>query len=222
MGQPLLGPDEREDLGVGVELHAEPAAEPLGDGPAELGHAVVRRVAVGGGVARSLPGRLHHVVWRGRVRVPHAEGDDVRAGGTPLGHLPVELGEQVRRQVLHAPGDPHPHASSRAASRRPVWISPSYTRTAGPRIVTGPSGSHSTSTAPPGKWTRPRRPVIPARCAATSDAHAPVPQAMVSPTPRSHTRTRTPSSAGATNSTLVRLGNRGSRSSIGPIRPTST
>ena len=53
--------------------------------------------------------------------------------------------------------------------------------------------------------------------AATADAHAPVPEAVVGPTPRSQIRMRTRSGASTrANSTLVPAGNRGCVASAGP------
>ena len=56
------------------------------------------------------------------------------------------------------------------------------------------------------------------RMAATATAQAPVPQASVSPAPRSHTRMRRFwESMTLTNSVLMRAGNRGWFSKAGPI-----
>ncbi len=60
-------------------------------------------------------------------------------------------------------------------------------------------------------------PATPRSCAATPTAQAPLPQAKVSPTPRSHVRCRSRlSDTRSTNSTLTRLGNAGWFSIRGP------
>ena len=60
----------------------------------------------------------------------------------------------------------------------------------------------------------------PASFAATATAHAPLPQAIVSPLPRSQTRTSIRSPSTRANSTFVPSGNRSWRSSAGPMCPT--
>ena len=68
-----------------------------------------------------------------------------------------------------------------------------------------------------------RRSVRPVRTPATQTAQAPVPQASVSPEPRSQVRWRTVSRLRTSmNSTLVRLGKRGSVSICGPTPRTSS
>ncbi|MNT17206.1 hypothetical protein D3C72_1523440 [compost metagenome] len=66
---------------------------------------------------------------------------------------------------------------------------PSNTRTAGPVIITGcPGPAHSMQSRPPGRSSCTGESIQPWRIAATAAAQAPVPQARVSPAPRSQTR----------------------------------
>ena len=46
VGDALLRPDERDDLGVGVEVHVEPGLVPIGDALAKLGESVGLGVSV--------------------------------------------------------------------------------------------------------------------------------------------------------------------------------
>src|SRR5690606_24713323 len=70
--------------------------------------------------------------------------------------------------------------------------SPSKTNAAGPAMVTGwPGPGHAMCRVPPGSSTSTARLVRPRCISTTAAAHAPLPQARVSPTPRSYTRSRT-------------------------------
>src|SRR6185369_181701 len=101
-------------------------------------------------------------------------------------------------------------------------ISPSNTVTAGPVISTGasPSGptpAHSIVNTPPRVSTSTLASSRPARIPATTAAQAPVPHASVSPTPRSHTRSRTRERLSTCmKPALTRLGKRGWFSISGP------
>ena len=99
----------------------------------------------------------------------------------------------------------------------PRSISPVNAVATGPVISTWPSSRHSISSSPPSTTTVARRPVRPRRCAFTSAAQAPEPQASVRPAPRSHTRSRMRSGASTwAKPILARSGNSGSCSSAGP------
>ena len=76
-------------------------------------------------------------------------------------------------------------ASSRAGSNAPSKLS-----AAGPVMITCPSSRQQMSRLPPSSSTAARRSASPRRCAATSAAQAPLPQARVIPAPRSQTRSR--------------------------------
>src|SRR5262249_12729331 len=74
-----------------------------------------------------------------------------------------------------------------------------------------------TSSMPPGSATRTRSPTWPRRRSTATAAHAPLPQASVSPTPRSNTRRRMLSGASTcAKPTLQRSGKRAWRSMAGP------
>ena len=97
----------------------------------------------------------------------------------------------------------------RSSSRRPAppdrSTAPSRTPGARPRAT------------PPGNRIDERRSARPASCAATAIAHAPLPQASVSPLPRSQTLAAIASGPTRANSTFVPSGKRSSRSSTAPM-----
>src|SRR5205807_7020228 len=136
---------------------------------------------------------VHDVVGGRRVGIAHTERDDVLSRRPPLRDPAVELGEQVRGKGGDPLGEPHEMETPRAASHRPSRT-PSKLRSTPPVMNTLPPSSRrqSMSRTPPGNRTSHRAGARPARWAATSDAQAPVPHAIVSPTPRSQTRTDSP------------------------------
>src|SRR5687768_13620492 len=67
-------------------------------------------------------------------------------------------------------------------------ISPVKTWAAVPLMRTLSPGAHSMTRVPPGRFTATGEVIFPYLMAATAVAQAPVPQAWVSPAPRSHTR----------------------------------
>ena len=85
------------------------------------------------------------------------------------------------------------------------------------------SRSQSMVTAPPSMTMRLASPARARRATATPTAQAPLPQAIVMPTPRSQTRMRNdPSSMRLTTDKFTRSGNRGDVSASGPRRGKST
>ncbi len=100
---------------------------------------------------------------------------------------------------------------AQSASRAPRSVEtqwPSNTTSAHP-VRKIPSSRHSTRCVPPGAITWTSRAAPPCAIAAIADAHAPVPDACVGPTPRSQIRIRMRSTASTTaNSTLVPSENR--------------
>ena len=90
-------------------------------------------------------------------------------------------------------------------------------------MVTRLSSPHAIWSGPPSSSIVAPRPASPRRCAATSAAQAPVPQAMVRPAPRSHTLRRIRSSPrSSATPILARSGNSGSCSRDGPSAARST
>src|SRR5690606_13420709 len=77
-----------------------------------------------------------------------------------------------------------------AHAKSPQSKVPRKLSVAGPVMVMCPSSPQAISNAPPGKATVTSLCTRPRRIAATAVAQAPVPQARVSPAPRSHTRRR--------------------------------
>jgi hypothetical protein len=96
VGDPFLGADQGQDLGVRVELDPEAPAVEVRDRAPERRQPEVARVLVGRGVA-GRPGQLlDHEVRGGQVGVADAERDDVDPRRLALGDLPVDLGKEVR------------------------------------------------------------------------------------------------------------------------------
>ena len=91
-------------------------------------------------------------------------------------------------------------------------------------MITWPVSSfHSMTRSPPRRWIVTRRPVLPLKIAATPVAQAPVPQASVSPVPRSQTRICSSVRLSTfTNSAFTRRGKRESFSIFGPSPKTKS
>ena len=102
VGEAFLGAERGDDLGVGIELHAEAARVIGGLRAAQAGDALGRRIAVGARLAERLLHLLDDVSRRRQVRIAHAEIDDVGAGvaGHRLGA--IDRFEHVGRQTLDA------------------------------------------------------------------------------------------------------------------------
>src|SRR5690606_12338070 len=100
--------------------------------------------------------------------------------------------------------------------------SPSNTNAAGPAIIMGwPGPGHAICRVPPGSRTSISRPTRPRRMSTAAAAQAPLPQARVSPTPRSNTRSCTLSRPSTwAKPTLAESGNAPLCCSAGPNRST--
>ena len=94
----LLGPDGRDDLGLGVEGHAEAAHVEVGDGLAQLRDAPAGRVPVVAAVVHGLAELVDRGLRRRQVGVAEPEVDHVLAGSPGLHLQPVDDREDVRRQ----------------------------------------------------------------------------------------------------------------------------
>ena len=176
--QPLLGPDGRHHLGLGVELDAEAAQVQRGDGLAELGDALARRVAVVLGVVDGLGELLDRGVGRGQVGVPEPEVDDVAAGSTGRQLQRLDVREDVRGQAvdpseLHrerlVPVRPRPSARARRRAREASTLR-RRARRRPPRPR--PRWTRATRTPPTSRRRRPPPPTT-ARSAGTSPATGP-------------------------------------------------
>lgn len=88
-------------------------------------------------------------------------------------------------------------------------ILPLNDSSAGPVMRTRPSAAQSMDSSPPSRRTVLHLPARPVRAAATLVAQAPVPQARVSPQPRSKTRMKMPSGPATANSMLAFSGKTG-------------
>ena len=100
MRDPLLRPDQGEDLGVGIEVDSIPRLAEGRDRPPQLGRPLVEGILV--------KGRVLHVVLkaaddrrgRGPIGIAHPQVDHVAARGDGGLLLLVDLGEEVRRKLL--------------------------------------------------------------------------------------------------------------------------
>ena len=102
VGEAFLGAERGDDLGVGIELHAEAALVIGGLRAAQAGNAARGRIAVGARLAQRLLQLLDDMRGRRQIRIAHAEVDDVgaRIAGARLG--PVHLLEHIGRQTADA------------------------------------------------------------------------------------------------------------------------
>ena len=102
IGKAFLGAQRGDDLGFGIELHAEAALVIFRLRQPQLGNAARGRIAVGARLAQRLLELLDDMGGRRQIGIAHAEIDDVgpRIAGARLG--PVHLFEHVRRQAADA------------------------------------------------------------------------------------------------------------------------
>ena len=102
VGQPLLRPQRRDDLGLRVQLHPEAAVVIAGQRLAQAGDALAHGIAMGARVLHRLDQLGDDMRRRRAVRVAHAEIDDVLCRCPCLGLGRVHLGEHVGRQAADA------------------------------------------------------------------------------------------------------------------------
>ncbi len=211
----LLRADQRDHLGLGIELDAEPPSVPGGD--RRDGTRTSRRssgtgASRGRGPPRASPRRRAPASGRSGSPTPS------EITSTPSARLSASLrsssanryGGSVSMRFATLTGRPR---APRATHRR-SW--PRRRVPPGPMRYTW-SSARSTTTVPPGNRTSARAPTSPASFEATSAAQAPVPQAIVSPDATLPHAQPTPlRRRPSTNSTFVFSGNRGSCSIRGP------
>ena len=89
MGDALLGADEGEDFALRVQVHAEAPLIPAGHRLPEEVHAGIGRIAVGFRVLDGLCHLFDDEARGGKVRVSHAQVDDIHPPGLDLGLLVV-------------------------------------------------------------------------------------------------------------------------------------
>ena len=104
VGQPLLGPDGGDGLGLRVDVHVEPALVPVGNGYPQLGDAPGGRIAVVGGLARGFDELVHDVLRGGQVGVAHPQIDDILPPAPGHHFQGVDRGKDIGRQTFH-PGE---------------------------------------------------------------------------------------------------------------------
>ena len=104
VGQPFLGADGGDGLGLRVDIHVEAAFVPVGDGHPQLGDPPGGGIAVVGGLARGFDEFVHNVLRGGQVGVAHPQIDDILPPA-PGHHLQgVDRGKDIGRQTFH-PGE---------------------------------------------------------------------------------------------------------------------
>ncbi len=186
---PSLPPSSGRISVSGSRVDAEPPLIERRHRLAKPRPAAVGRVLVGVGQRHLALGLCHHHVGSGQVGVADAERDHVDAGSLALGDLSLQLGEQVRREILDALGEPH---LERLQLGHEQWIKGACRARARPGRSCGCSAASSISitSVPPSVCTVTGEATSPAVTAATAAAVEPLPDESVSPAPRSHTRMR--------------------------------
>ena len=102
VGEAFLGAERRDDLGVGIELHAEAAGVIAGLGAAQPGDALGGGITVGARPSDGVLELVDHMGRRRQIGIAHAEIDDVGPGIARRRLGPVHLLENVRRQAADA------------------------------------------------------------------------------------------------------------------------
>ena len=100
--EPFLGADQSENVGGGLEGHAEAPAVPVRHSPLVLDGTAVGRIAVAADVGGAFHERVDDVGRRREIGIAHAEVDDVHAPGRQLLLLAVQVGEQVGADLLQS------------------------------------------------------------------------------------------------------------------------
>ncbi len=123
VGEAFLGAEGGDDLGLGIELHAEAAGVVAGLSAAEAGYSLGGGVPVGPGAPDGFHKLFNDMAGCIHVRITHAEVDDVHALGAVAGLEPVDLGEDVRGQALDAV-EFFGHGMGRGEGERSCLIAP--------------------------------------------------------------------------------------------------
>ena len=154
VGQPFLGPDGGDHLGVGIERHFELAEVEIGDGLADLGDSTAGRVPVVPRIVHGLGQLLHGHVGRRQVGVAEPEVDDVVAVvAGPAAFRSFDGGKDVRGKAVD-PSEFHqqrlsPHPAPLARGERPRAAQVERARSAASATASSDSGqAHTTQVAP--------------------------------------------------------------------------
>jgi hypothetical protein len=102
VGETFLGAERRDHLRVGIELHAETAPVVRRLRFAQAWNPARGRIAVGARLADDLFQLVEHMLRRGKVRIAHAEVDDVGARIARRRLRAVDLLEHIGRQAANA------------------------------------------------------------------------------------------------------------------------
>ena len=103
----LLRANQGQDLGIGVEGHAEAVLVPVGHGAAHFRQAVGLGIPVVGRVLGSLEEPVNNRLGRGDIRVADAEGDNVGPRGPLFRDDAGDLDEGVGFELAEAAGKFH-------------------------------------------------------------------------------------------------------------------
>ena len=118
VGEAFLGAERGDDLGLGIELHAEAALVIGGLRAAQARDALRGRIAVGARLAERLLELFDDMGRRRQIRIAHAEIDDVGARIARRRLGAVDLLEHVGRQTadavkfFHDPSSLRPRAAA--------------------------------------------------------------------------------------------------------------
>ncbi len=148
VGDSLLPAQDRDDLGVRVDVDAEAVPIEARDGLSKRGEAAVRRVLVRLGTLHGFLQCCDYGRRRRQVRVANAERDDVDALGPHGIDAPLDLGEEVRRDPGEPLSEPHLAATSSSSSAE---ISPVQISCAAPVRRAFMPSSRSTRMSPPAR-----------------------------------------------------------------------
>ena len=95
VGDALLGADEGEDFALRVQVHPEPPLIPAGHRLPKVVHAGIGRIPVRFLILDRLCHLFDDEGRGGKIRVPHAQVDDIHAPGLDLGLLFVNGFEEI-------------------------------------------------------------------------------------------------------------------------------
>ncbi len=153
IGEAFLRAERGDDLGLGIELHAEAARIIGGLGAAQPRYSLGRRIAVGARLADGLLELLDDMRRRRQIGIAHAEIDDVGAAVARPRLGAIDLLEHVRRQPADAIKVFHDSPGAVVSRRSPngmrtfitAWCRHQRSACCPPRGGAGPAAQASSS-----------------------------------------------------------------------------
>jgi len=101
-GQPFLRSHGHHHLALGIELDAETAGIVIGLRPAQPRNALGLGITMRIGLARHLAQLVDHMLGRRKIRIAHAQIDNIFTGRSGRCTHRIYLGDDIGRQALHA------------------------------------------------------------------------------------------------------------------------